>query len=82
MMPFSRRARKPISSAAESSSGPGATQANAHSGGPAVDDARVMLHLFLAVLIVGTLWRLISYHLIAATQPQLNHLGLAMAQQY
>jgi hypothetical protein len=47
-----------------------------------VDDARVMLHLFLAVLIVGTLWRLISYHLIAAQAPQLNHLGLAMAQQY
>jgi hypothetical protein len=41
-----------------------------------------MLHLFLAVLIVGTLWRLISYHLIAAQQPHLNHLGLAMAQQY
>jgi hypothetical protein len=48
----------------------------------AVDDARVMLHLFLAVLIVGTLWRLTSYHLIASPQPQLNHLGLAMAQQY
>lgn len=47
-----------------------------------MDDARIMLHLFLAVLIVGTLWRLISYHLIAASQPQLNHLGLAMAQQY
>jgi hypothetical protein len=47
-----------------------------------MDDARVMLHLFLAVLIVGTLWRLASYHLIASPQPHLNHLGLAMATQY
>lgn len=47
-----------------------------------VDDARVLLHLFLAVLIVGTLWRLVSYHLIASPQPHMNHLGLAMATQY
>lgn len=47
-----------------------------------MDEARVLVHLFLAVLIVGTLWRLGSYHLIASSQPHLNHLGLAMAQQY
>lgn len=47
-----------------------------------MDDARVMIHLFLAILIVGTLWRLMSYHLIASPQAHLNHLGLAMATQY
>jgi hypothetical protein len=47
-----------------------------------MDDARVLAHLFLAVLIVGTLWRLTSYHLVASPQPHLMHLGLAMATQY
>ena len=48
----------------------------------AVDDFRVMVHIFVAVLIVGTLWRLASYHFIASKQPHLNHLGQAMATQY
>jgi hypothetical protein len=47
-----------------------------------MDEARVIAHVFLMVLIAGTIWRLASYHLIAANQPHLNHLGLAMAQQY
>lgn len=47
-----------------------------------MDEARVILHVFLMVIIAGTLWRLASYHLIASPQPHLNHLGLAMAQQY
>jgi hypothetical protein len=47
-----------------------------------VDDFRVMVHIFVAVLIVGTLWRLTSYHFIASRQPHLNHLGQAMATQY
>jgi hypothetical protein len=47
-----------------------------------MDEARVIAHVFLMVLIAGTLWRLLSYHLIASSQPHLNHLGLAMAQQY
>jgi hypothetical protein len=47
-----------------------------------VDDLRVMLHLFMIVLIIGTLWRLVSYHLIASSAPHLNHLGLAMSTQY
>lgn len=47
-----------------------------------MEDARVLAHLFLAVLLVGTLWRVGSYHLIASSQPHLNHLGLAMATQY
>ena len=48
----------------------------------ALDDFRIMVHIFVAVLIVGTLWRLTSYHLIASKQPHLNHLGQAMATQY
>lgn len=47
-----------------------------------MDKARVIVHVFLMVLIAGTLWRLISYHLIASSRPQWNHLGLAMSQQY
>jgi hypothetical protein len=50
--------------------------------GPALDDFRIMIHIFMAVLIIGTLWRLASYHFIASTQPHLNHLGQAMATQY
>jgi len=48
----------------------------------AIDDFRVMVHIFMAVLIMGTLWRLMSYHFIASKQPHLNHLGQAMATQY
>ena len=48
----------------------------------AVDDFRVMVHIFVAVLIVGTIWRLASYHFIASKQPHLNHLGQAMATHY
>jgi len=47
-----------------------------------LDDLRVMTHIFVAVLIMGTLWRLLSYHLIASSAPHLNHLGCAMATQY
>ena len=47
-----------------------------------MEEARIILHVFLMVLIAGTLWRLTSYHLIASQQPQLNHLGLAMAHQF
>lgn len=47
-----------------------------------MDDFRIMVHIFVAVLVLGTLWRLGSYHLIAARNPHLNHLGQAMATQY
>ena len=40
------------------------------------------LNIFLAVLIVGTLWRLGSLHLSAAGNPALKNLGQAMAFQY
>lgn len=45
-------------------------------------DAMTALHVFLAVLIVGTLWRLSAYHLAASDKPGLAHLGKAMAFQY
>lgn len=47
-----------------------------------MDEVRIIAHVFLAVLIAGTLWRITSYHLIASPRPQVSHLGLAMAQQY
>lgn len=40
------------------------------------------LNIFLAVLIVGSAWRLISLHLSAATAPGVQHLGRAMSFQY
>jgi hypothetical protein len=60
----------------------GAGPTEPYSAEAGVDDFRVMAHIFVAVLIVGTLWRLTSYHLIASKQPHLNHLGQAMATQY
>lgn len=39
-------------------------------------------NIFLAVIIIGTLWRLSSYHLIASQNDGLAHLGKAMAFQY
>lgn len=42
----------------------------------------VALHVFLAVLAIGTLWRIASFHLMAAPNTQLNHLGKAMSIQY
>ena len=40
------------------------------------------LNTFLAVLIVGTLWRLGSYRLAAADRAELRNLGTAMSFQY
>jgi hypothetical protein len=43
---------------------------------------RLGVHIWVSVLIMGTMWRLISYHLIASQTSNLQHLGRAMAQQY
>lgn len=40
------------------------------------------LNTFLAVLLVGTFWRLASLHLAASTNASASHLGQAMAFQY
>lgn len=45
-------------------------------------DLKIGLHVFTAVLVLGTLWRLLSYHAIASSNPQIQHVGAAMAFQY
>lgn len=40
------------------------------------------LHVFLGVLIMGTLWRLASYHAVASSNETVAHLGRAMAFQF
>lgn len=45
-------------------------------------DAQVGLHIFFAVLVFGTLWRVLQFHLIASPQVHLQHLGKAMSIQY
>jgi hypothetical protein len=47
-----------------------------------VDDFKIALHVFLCVLVLGTLWRVVSLHLIASQNAHLSHLGQAMSQQY
>lgn len=42
----------------------------------------VAVNTFLAVLIVGSAWRLISMHFVASPSPQVRTLGAAMAFQY
>lgn len=44
--------------------------------------AMAALNIFLAVLIVGTLWRLGSYHLAASKNESVAHVGKAMAFQF
>jgi hypothetical protein len=39
-------------------------------------------HIFTGVLIIGTMWRILAYHALAAPSPQLNHIGGAMITQY
>lgn len=39
-------------------------------------------NIFLGVLIIGTLWRLGSYHMVASKNDQVAHLGKAMAFQF
>lgn len=39
-------------------------------------------HVFVSVIILGTLWRLTAYHLMASDNPQLQHVGGAMVIQY
>lgn len=47
-----------------------------------MSDFAVIAHVFLSVLIAGTLWRMLSYHAVASKNPQVQHLGKAMAVQY
>jgi hypothetical protein len=40
------------------------------------------VHIWVSVLIMGTLWRLLQYHLVASENGTWQHLGRAMALQY
>lgn len=40
------------------------------------------MHAFLSVLILGTMWRVIAYHLLAASNVHAQHIGAAMITQY
>lgn len=40
------------------------------------------VHIWVSVLIMGTLWRLIQYHFVASTNESVQHVGRAMALQY
>ena len=57
-------------------------------GGPSLQreadvlDLQVGLHVFMTVLIFGTLWRVIQYHLMASPNAGLQHIGKAMSTQY
>ncbi len=43
---------------------------------------RLGVHIWVSVLIMGTLWRIVSYHLMASPNTSLTELGKAMATQY
>jgi hypothetical protein len=47
-----------------------------------VEYLKLGVHIWVSVLIMGTLWRLLSYHLIANQNSNLAHLGRAMSLQY
>jgi hypothetical protein len=39
-------------------------------------------HIFVSVLILGTLWRIAAHHLMASNSVQAQHVGGAMTTQY
>jgi len=45
-------------------------------------DLEVGLHVFMTVLVLGTLWRVLQYHLMASPNPGIQHIGKAMSTQY
>jgi hypothetical protein len=45
-------------------------------------DLQVGLHVFMSVLILGTIFRIVSYHLMASPNPGIQHIGKAMSTQY
>jgi hypothetical protein len=47
-----------------------------------VIDFQVGLHVFMLVLIFGTMWRLLSFHAIASPNTMISHAGKAMSVQY
>ena len=47
-----------------------------------MNDIKVISHVFLSVLIAGTVWRMVTFHLLASPQANLKQLGHAMTVQY
>lgn len=39
-------------------------------------------HIFMSVLVIGTAWRMASYHALASSNPTIQHLGAAARIQY
>jgi hypothetical protein len=40
------------------------------------------LHVFVSVLLIGTLWRIVAYHLLASPHQLAQHAGAGMVTQY
>lgn len=40
------------------------------------------MHVFTSVLLLGTMWRILSLHAIASSNPTISHAGAAMRIQY
>lgn len=40
------------------------------------------VHVFVSVLILGTLWRITAYHALASDNTTVQHIGAAMTTQY
>jgi hypothetical protein len=49
---------------------------------PGMIDVQVGLHVFMVVLVFGTLFRLLSFHAMASPNAALQHIGRAMSVQY
>ena len=47
-----------------------------------MEDVKVIAHVFLSVLIAGTLWRMLTFHAMASSNPAVQHLGKAATIQY
>ncbi len=39
-------------------------------------------HIFISVLLLGTLWRVVAYHLLASSNSTAQHVGAGMITQY
>lgn len=40
------------------------------------------VHVFMSVVLLGTLWRITAYHLMASPNAQAQHVGASMITQY
>jgi hypothetical protein len=47
-----------------------------------MDYIKLGVHIWVSVLIMGTLWRIVSFHLMASPNPSMTELGKAMSVQY